>query len=172
MNIGIVFGCFIPLHKGHIFMINRALSENDKIILGVCGYPGDRGKGFIPFEDRIALVRNKFKDNSKVIISIVNDKKIGLSGKFDEEAWRIWSEELFSGTKYSPDDTSNTFTWYTGEQSYINEIQKTFNTHKFVLLDRQSINISGTDIRGNPKEYLDYIDEDFKAYLKEKGVLS
>ena len=39
------------------------------------------------------------------------------------------------------------------------------------MLDRQNINISGTDIRGNPKEYLDYIDEYFKAYLKEKGVL-
>ena len=37
MKIGIVFGCFIPLHQGHEYLIDCAIKENDKIIIGVCG---------------------------------------------------------------------------------------------------------------------------------------
>ena len=64
INIGIVFGCFIPMHKGHESLITRALEENDKIILAVCGYQTDRGRDFIDFETRIRLVTDMFKDRT------------------------------------------------------------------------------------------------------------
>ena len=37
-KVGLVFGCFIPMHKGHLYMIDKALEENDRIVLGVCGF--------------------------------------------------------------------------------------------------------------------------------------
>ncbi|MBP3824563.1 MAG: adenylyltransferase/cytidyltransferase family protein, partial [Butyrivibrio sp.] len=51
-NIGIVFGCFIPFHKGHESLVKRALDENDRMIIAVCGYQEDRGKDFLPFTVR------------------------------------------------------------------------------------------------------------------------
>lgn len=47
MKIGITFGCFIPLHVGHMAMIERSVRENDRTIIAVCGYDDDRGKDFI-----------------------------------------------------------------------------------------------------------------------------
>lgn len=41
MNIGITFGCFIPLHKGHLSMIDRSIKENQLTIIGVCGFDND-----------------------------------------------------------------------------------------------------------------------------------
>ena len=73
INIGIVFGCFIPMHKGHESLITRALEENDKIILAVCGYQTDRGRDFIDFETRIRLVTDMFKDRKdRVIVAFLN----------------------------------------------------------------------------------------------------
>ena len=60
-KVGVVFGCFIPLQKGHLSLIDKAL-KNDKVIIGVCGYDLDRGKDFIPFKDRIELIKEIFKD--------------------------------------------------------------------------------------------------------------
>ena len=57
MKIGIVFGCFIPLHQGHLSLINKAIQENDKVIIGVCGFDDDRGKDFISFKTRIELIK-------------------------------------------------------------------------------------------------------------------
>lgn len=35
-KIGITFGCFIPLHKGHMSMIDLSLKDNDITVIGVC----------------------------------------------------------------------------------------------------------------------------------------
>ena len=69
-KIGIVFGCFIPLHKGHESLIERALAENDRMIIAVCGYQQDRGKDFLPFTMRYKLVKEIFRDNPRVIVEI------------------------------------------------------------------------------------------------------
>ena len=36
-RVGITFGCFIPLHKGHLSIIKQAETENNSVILGVTG---------------------------------------------------------------------------------------------------------------------------------------
>lgn len=63
-KIGIVFGCFIPMHKGHESLIKRALSENDGMIIGVCGYRADRGRDFLDFEARFKLVTDMFAEKT------------------------------------------------------------------------------------------------------------
>ncbi len=171
-KVGIVFGCFIPLHEGHVkSMIRPALEQNDEIILGVCGYDEDRGKLFLPFRKRIELMQKKYKKNKKVTISVVDDRKIGLTGTFSEEAWRIWSNELFRNAGYNENEEDIAYTWYTGEDSYIEKLEKIFPHHKFKKLDRGEINISGTEIRNDPKKYVDVIDKTFRDYLKEQKLI-
>ena len=165
MKIGIVFGCFIPLHQGHLSLINKAIQENDKVIIGVCGFDDDRGKDFISFKTRIELIKTKYKDNPNITVVSVDDKNIGLTGKFDISSWKIWSNELFHNANIQ----SNTehITWYTGEQSYVDKLQEIYPKHNFCLVNRNKINISGTKIRENPTKYKEYIDKDFYTYLRE-----
>ena len=141
MKVGIVFGCFIPMHKGHQYMIETALRENDRVALGICGYDADRGKDFIPFKDRQTIIKDKYANDNRFLLSVVDDKKIGLEGKFDENAWRIWGAEFFKNAHLDPNDSDIVFTWYTGEQRYIDELQKVYPNHIFVLLNRNINNI-------------------------------
>lgn len=166
-KVGIVFGCFIPLHKGHLSLIDKAL-KNDRVIIGVCGYDLDRGKDFIPFKDRIELIKEIFKDN-KFKVSAVDDHKIGLTGKFDLESWKVWCNELFKNADLNP--LENEITWYLGEQSYLEMLKKIYPKHTFELVERTIIPISGTMIRENPKENIKEIHPVFIKYLKEKNII-
>ena len=166
-KVGIVFGCFIPLHKGHLSLIDKAL-ENDKVIIGVCGYDLDRGKDFIPFKDRIELIKEIFKDLTIDVVS-VDDHKIGLTGKFDLESWKIWCNELFKNADLNP--LENEITWYLGEQSYLKMLKKIYPKHTFKLVERTVIPVSGTMIRENPKENIKEIHPVFIKYLKEKKII-
>ena len=164
-KVGIVFGCFIPLHKGHLSLIDKALG-NDKVIIGVCGYDLDRGKDFIPFKDRIELIKEIFKD---LTVVSVDDHKIGLTGKFDLESWKVWCNELFKNADLNP--LENEITWYLGEQSYLKMLKKIYPKHTFKLVERTVIPVSGTMIRENPKENIKEIHPVFIKYLKEKNII-
>lgn len=163
-QIGIVFGCFIPMHKGHLSLIERALKENDSIILCVCGYDTDRGAEFIPFADRIELVRSSFKHDKRITICVLDDKKLNLSGKFDLPSWSVWCKEIFNQTQLNADGYQ--FTWYSGEEDYLEAISELYPNHKFTYVPRSIINISGTMIRKDPIKYKNYIYRPFAKYLK------
>ncbi len=168
-KIGIVFGCFIPMHKGHESLIKRALDENDKMIIGVCGYRADRGRDFLDFESRYGLVQEMFAEKDNVIVVQIDDKKLGLDGTFTHDNWVLWGNELFSQAKRKPDDAE--YNWYTGEQSYIDKLSVIYPTHKFTLVDREIIKASGTEIRKSPAIHSDDINDFFKSYLRKNGKL-
>lgn len=168
-RVGIAFGCFIPFHAGHQRMIDVALNENDKLLLGVCGKDTDRGQAYIPFKDRQKLIREKFGDDPDITISVVDDDKIGLTGKFDVEAWKTWADEFFINAKANPYDPNIQYTWYTADARYIQVLQQIFPLHRFVQLERNEI--SGTKIRGETNRYRYMIDPLFAEYLKEKEIL-
>lgn len=163
-KIGIVFGCFIPMHMGHVKLLTQATRENEYVILGVCGYDNDRGKDFLSFEERQKLIKSHYKRYPKIITSIVDDKKIGLTGKFDKESWEIWSKELFQNAEIDP-YSDNEFTWYTGDQSYIDRLSEIFPNHKFTLIERDGM--SGTSIRADAKNNKDNMVYFFRDYLEK-----
>ncbi len=169
-RIGLCFGCFIPLHKGHEAMIEKTRMENDRVIIGVCGYESDRGSSFIPFSVRCDLMKQHRwdKDKAPVTISVVDDHKIGLTGTFSKEAWQIWSDEFFKNAALNPYNDEFIYTWYTGEKSYVEKLKQVFPKHEFVLLDRGDIPISGTMIREhiNDSDIKRYINTDFLQYLE------
>ena len=168
-NIGIVFGCFIPMHRGHESLIKRALDENDLMIIAVCGYQADRGKEFLPFTVRYKLVKKMFHDNPRVIVAIIDDKKIGLDGTFTHENWVAWGKELFASAQIDPESAH--FNWYTGEPSYVEKLQPIYPEHTFNLVDRTIIQTSGSEIREDPGIHSADINETFRAYLDKTGKL-
>ena len=170
MRIGIVFGCFIPMHKGHESLIRLSQEENDKTIIGICGFDSDRGEDFIPFRQRIELTE-KAVNSDNVIFFVVDDKKIGLTGKFDRKSWEIWCKELFKNAGIDPDDKDNQYTWYSGDEDYLKKISEIYQDHQFNLISRKYIPISGTLIRENPEKYIEYINPVFKEYLKKQKII-
>lgn len=171
MNIGIAFGCFIPLHDGHMSMINKSIKENDFTVIGVCGYDDDRGKDFIPFRKRYQLIQEIYGLNKQIIVVLIDDKKLGLDGTFTMDNWKLWCNEIFQSTHINPQSKINSITWYSGEESYLSKISKLYPSHKYTLLNRENINISGTEIRQNPKIYEELINPVFREYLYEQNIL-
>lgn len=173
MKIGITFGCFIPMHEGHKSMIQRSRAENNMTIVAVCGKDLDRGKDFIPFKHRITLVKWKYGygNYDDVRVVVVDDDKIGMDGTFTLDNWIIWAKELFNNAGLDPNNEKNECTWYTGDSSYKYKLETVFPNHKFTLLDRSIIDISGTAVRENPEKYRYMIDPLFVIYLEQKGLL-
>jgi len=169
MKVGIVFGCFIPLHSGHMKLIDRAVRENDQVIIVVCGKDSDRGKDFIPFRDRISLMRQIYRDDIKVVV--IDDEKIGMDGTFTRNNWIIWSNELFANAGLDPMDSVIQYSWYTGEPSYQEKLSSIYSEHQIVIISRKENTISGTQIREDPSRYKDCIHPRFVSYLEEKGII-
>ena len=178
MRIGITFGCYIPLHKGHMKLIEKSLKENDQTIVAVCGKDNDRGKDFIPFNMRVSLMYDKYRDaymSGKLNVVKIDDNKIGMDGSFSLRNWEIWCNELFSQAneiyrscgkpEIDPTSEDNTITWYTGEPSYKEKIGSIYKNHVIDLTDRNEIALSGTMIRENPEKYAEYIAYPFREYL-------
>ena len=157
------------MHKGHESLIKRALSENDGMIIGVCGYRADRGRDFLDFEARFKLVTDMFAEKDNVTVVKIDDKKLGLDGTFTHDNWVLWGNELFSQAHTTPDAAE--YTWYTGEPSYVEKLGPIYPNHKFTLVDRQVIKTSGTEIRKSPAIHSDDINDAFKNYLKKIGKL-
>lgn len=166
--IGITFGCYIPMHTGHSSLIYKALSENDEVIIGVCGFDNDRGKDFIPFRTRYELVKQEFKNFQRVKIVLIDDSKLFLDGTFTLENWKVWCKELFDQANVDPTKKCK---WYMGEQSYADKIRQLYPNHEFYIANRKDIPISGTMIRKNPLKYRHLLSPIFFEYCKEHGII-
>lgn len=167
MKIGIVFGCFIPLHAGHMSLIDEAVRNNDRVIIGVCGSSHDRGRDFIPFPDRLALMKKRYS-SEKFIVVPVDDEKIGMDGTFTRNNWIIWGKELFDQAGIDPNAADTTFTWYTGEESYREKLGTIYTSHIIKVADRKAIPISGTQIRSSVQELVNQIAPEFIDYLNKR----
>ncbi len=163
-SVGIVFGCFIPLHAGHKMLIETAIAENEKVIIGVCGAVDDRGRDFVPFDDRYDLICRKYAGPMVKVVKI-DDRKISMDGTFTLQNWVVWCDELFSQAEESPDGD---ITWYMGEESYRDKISQIYPEHRFRIFDRREIPLSGTEIRENFQNHAEEIDEAFLNYLEKK----
>lgn len=61
-KVGVYFGTFAPLHIGHLHCIDMALKENDRVVVVVSGYKGDRGDCYgLPVDLRYRLVKDEIR---------------------------------------------------------------------------------------------------------------
>lgn len=153
-TVGVITGKFAPLHNGHIYAINKAATQVDKLYV-VLSYD-QKFVDNLPLQLRDKLTLNKrllwlkktFSNLSHINIVYVDESNMGVYPNGVEE-WTSAVEDLI------PEKVN---TWFSSEPEYTWWVEKYFKC-KHVLIDseRSNINIAATKIRSNPYLYWEYL---------------
>ncbi len=190
MKVGITFGGYCPMHTGHLDLIMRAKKENDLCYVIVCGYENEPRADEIglTLKRRYSLVKQMFKDDEQIKVFMVNDTDLGIDESMSESNWDIWLRcveeqvERFEETIEDKLAGVTKYTWYVGEQSYVDSLNKRkydeFISNAFCIIDevvhvKRSINpISATMIRENPVKYWNKIAWPFRQYFSTNILIT
>lgn len=165
--IGIVFGCFCPMHQGHLDLINRAKKENDRCIVICCGYDNDRGQNFLDLNLRFRLTKELFNNDSLVDVLKINDTELGIDKNWDIANWGPWLNEVKRLLKTIKLDNKD-LRFYVSEPNYKEELEQ-FGAN--VILCKRDRCISGTMIRENPIKYWNYIAPTFRKVFSHNILI-
>ena len=190
MKVGITFGGYCPMHTGHLDLIMKAKKENDLCYVIVCGYDNEPRADEIglTLNRRYSLVKQMFKDDEQIKVFKVNDTELGIDESMSESNWDTWlrcvenqvealeekiADEMIGFTEY---------TWYVGEQSYVDSLKKRIydrqkdNTFgiidNIVYVERSKNPISATMIRENPIKYWNKIAWPFRQYFSTNILIT
>lgn len=161
MKIGICFGGYCPLHRGHLDVIMRAKKENDKVFVVVCGYNDEpRSKEIgLDHDKRYKLIKNHFMKDEIIEVIKVNDDDLGIDQSCSLDNWKIWTDCVMEMVMaFYGDDVK----FYVAESSYAEALIKL--DYDVALMSKRTP-VSGTMIRSNPTKYFSYITKEFQPYF-------
>ncbi len=173
-SLGIYFGTFAPCHVGHFEQIVRAKRENDRAVVIVSGYDGDRGDlAGMSLNNRVKAMRELLKDDPTVSVRMLDETNIP---KYPA-GWAPWLNLLRERVEETFDISDvNRMTFYVGETEYMEPLDSYFKAHwaqsEIVItrVDRRVTGISGTSIRENPLYNWDFVTRPFRRFFV-KNVL-
>lgn len=156
MKRGLVIGKFMPIHKGHIALINFAAAHCDELIVSMSFTPDDKIDPLLRFQ----WIKEIFKDQPNIKPAIIADD-------FDDETLplnertNIWANRMRE--VYPKIDILFSSEFY-GTPFAIN-LQA-----EHILFDepRKFTPVSATLIRNNPFKYWDYIPDEVRSYFVKK----
>lgn len=178
------------MHTGHLDLIMRAKKENDLCYVIVCGYENEPRADEIglTLKRRYSLIKQMFKDDEQIKVFMVNDTELGIDESMSESNWDIWLRcvetqvEKFEETIEDKLTGTTRYTWYVGEQSYVDSLNARrydmCQDNMFVIVDdvvhvERSINpISATAIRENPVKYWNKIAWPFRQYFSTNILIT
>ena len=172
MKIGMILGCFCPLHQGHLNLIMQAKKQNDLCYIIVCGYENDRGGTLLPLSKRYRYIKEEFKNDPLVKVICVNDTKLGIDESMSDSNWKKWMRAVLDLMENY--DMVYDKVWYVGESTYVEPIKKYgfgYNT-EVILVNRQTLPISATMIRNNPLKYWNYIAPTFRKIFSHNILIT
>jgi HTH-type transcriptional regulator, transcriptional repressor of NAD biosynthesis genes len=153
---GLIIGKFMPLHRGHMALIDFALQKCHRLILLLAV----RDHEPIPGQLRLNWLRETYGDNEKIDIRFTREP-LPYSAGSSREVSKVWAEYLskkfpgveiiFSSEKY-------------GE--YLAEYMGT--AHADYDRERGRFPVSGTDIRNEPLLNWEHIPHAVRPYFLKK----
>lgn len=162
-TVGIVFGTFAPLHRGHVDLIQRAKKQFDKVIVIVSGYKDDRGdKIGLKLNKRFRYVREAFAGDEVISVTSLDETLIPRY----PDGWEPWLKKLQESAGW--DDQKFDYTFVVSEDEYKDELEK--RGYK-VLFGERTLGISATMIRENPDKYWRYISAPFRRHFTKKVLI-
>ncbi|MBL3716709.1 adenylyltransferase/cytidyltransferase family protein [Lactococcus garvieae] len=169
-KLGVYFGTFAPLHKGHQQQIYKCAALNDQVLLVVSGYAKDRGdKIGLPLEQRYRYLQEAFADEADISVAKLDETDLPPM----PQGWDDWFSRLLELLK---DYDSQRITFYVGEPDYVTELQARFpkdeREYRVEIADRQDVKISATEIREDPLLHWQDINPVFRRHFtKIVGVV-
>lgn len=156
MRHGLIIGKFMPLHNGHIALIEFALQNCDQLTISVCA----RDSEPIPGETRYQWVKEVFGKHKNVTVDFI-DMPLPDSPSSSRDVSQIWAtflkkrypytSILFSSQKYG---------------DYLSQYMKI--EHLPFDLERTKYPISGTIIREKPLHYWNMLPDCVKPYFVKR----
>lgn len=168
-KIGICFGGYCPMHRGHLDVIMKAKKQCDKVIVVVCGYDNEpRGEEIgLDLNKRYNLVKLFFKNDEQILVIKINDTKLGIDESMCENNWKIWTSEVTRKMHIVfPEiyklNSDYKITYYVAEKLYVDYLHKLGEYVEYI----PRINpISGTQVRKKPLKYFNQIISTFQPYF-------
>lgn len=148
---GFVLGKFCPLHKGHMFLIDTALSHVDQLYIVVDNIMDD----VIAVEKRIQWVKKEYPE----AIVLTQSHPLPQDPSETPEFWNIWKETLCA---LLPESIDVVF----ASETYGERLAKELNAEFFMVdYERQQVPISATSIRADIVRNWQYLSDSAKADL-------
>lgn len=172
-RVGLIFGKFYPLHSGHIYLIEKALTQVDElhVMLG-CEATRDKQlfeKSRLPRQpqvsDRFSWLKDTFKDRHNIHIYISDETGIN----YYPNGWKEWSDSIkhiLSENKIEPSVV------FTSEPQDVTEHERYFGCPVVVIdANREFVNISATKIRENPYQNWSFIAQAARPFFVKKVAI-
>jgi HTH-type transcriptional regulator, transcriptional repressor of NAD biosynthesis genes len=154
---GVVIGKFYPLHKGHNYLIETALSQVDELTV-IVGHrkPHYKNGQLISGYQRASWIKQIHPTVHKIYI---------VDDKYDIDDPKIWAENAIRLIGHKPDLV------FTSE-NYGEPFAKTMGS-KHILVDkaRLKVPISGTKVRTNPLKNLEFLHPIVRAYFVKRVAI-
>lgn len=153
----LVIGKFYPPTNGHKFLIDTAIAESDQVYIIICEKKTEVPNGSL----RMKWIKEWYNDNINVHIQLIEDI---YNNDTDSELWAKLTKEWLG---FTPDCV------FTSESYGDNFVKFLGNNckHRLVDIDRTSVPISGTKVRNNPLEYLNYLQNNVRSFYVPRFVL-
>ena len=132
---GVIIGKFMPLHKGHEFIINFALNLVDELTILVDNLPADIET--VSLKDRVDIMQKTFPNSRVVGMDVVTYQDPSEVPHF----WEFWREVMLRNIGYTPD-------YVIGSMDYVKRLSEEIGCD-YVIVDQPRSNypISATMIR-------------------------
>lgn len=167
-KLGVVFGTFAPMHRGHVHLIQTAKTENDGVIVIVSGYEGDKGDAIgLDLQKRFRYTRELFNNDELVKVVKVNETNLTRY----PHGWEEWLKVVEKKLKNSSYEGTE-FVFYTGESDTEEELSIYRPKYFIHYVDQKEVPISSTLIRSNPIKYWNYISHPFRRHFTKKVLIA
>ena len=155
MTTGFILGKFLPLHRGHMHLIDYGRRRVDQLTVLVCSLKREP----IPGELRYQWVKDLFPD--------VNVQHYGEDiPQYPEEHPDFWGIWLRTIRLFVPTGPDVVFT----SETYGDQLAEVLGArHECVDIARSTFPVSGTALRNDPRKYWDLIPPLVQAYYASNG---
>ena len=120
-TVGIAFGCYAPMHQGHLDLIFKAKREcSEGVIIIVCGSDTDRGVAHnMPLIKRFEYIKEFFKNDELVKVCMIDETNLNIEPYPNGwDKWLSYFNVIYNNYKYGKR------VWYVGEKDYVKQLEK------------------------------------------------
>ena len=165
-KVGLFVGKFLPPHMGHLWAINEAAKQCEKLFVLVCDNPQtvvpfckDAGWPVITLGQRLGWVREQLAPLTNVVVLGMDESGIEMQ-PFE---WEAWANRVRLVIGEQADAI------FGSELNYKEGYEKHFPESRYVLQDpeRKNVSIHGVQIRKDLERKLSYVIPVAREYFKE-----